>query len=63
MTDTGAYNYKANRYQTQWKLEKKDKMTYVDTIFANGKKPEKSVPGPSVYSPDKISVDMPRERS
>lgn len=61
--DSRAYTYKKDRYQTMWTKEKQSKETYVDKIFANGKKPEKSVPGPGVYSPDKIAHEMPREFS
>lgn len=38
-------------------------MTYIDKIFYDSKKPERAVPGPNKYSPDKIHFDMPKEVS
>ena len=38
-------NYNSKRYQTSWARNKSLKNTYIDQIFLNAKKPEKSTPG------------------
>lgn len=63
LPDSSAYQYKVGRYQTQWNKGKSQKMTYIDKIFYDSKKPERAVPGPNKYSPDKIHFDMPKEVS
>ena len=60
LPDTSSLTYKVGRYQTKWTKEKQDKMTYVDRIFANGKKPEKSTPSPSAYKPDPTVYNLPK---
>ncbi len=57
--DTGAYLYRKDRFQTKWDKSKSGKQTYVDEIFKNGKRKEKSVPAPNLYNPDKIKVELP----
>jgi hypothetical protein len=52
-----------DRYLTMWKHEPKSKKTYIDQILTDGKKKEKSVPGPCTYSPDRIAIEKPRSFS
>ena len=46
--DTRAMLYKVHG-QVDLSLTKKPKMTYIDEIMENAKKPERRVPGPSEY--------------
>lgn len=52
--------YKVGRYQTQWNKSKAGKMTYVDKIFFDSKKPERTAPAPNTYSPDRIPHMVPK---
>lgn len=59
--DTQASLYKIGRYQTQWKKEIPRRNTYVDKIFGDAKKPEKTVPGVGKYSPNPLEHMHPLE--
>lgn len=61
--DSSMHTYKQGRYLTEWKKENGKKQTYIDKIFANGKRVDKSNPAPTAYSPDRIAVAMPRSFS
>ncbi len=59
MPDTSAYLYRRDRFQTKWDKNKQGKQTYVDVIFNNSKRKEKSVPASNAYNPDRIKVELP----
>lgn len=59
VVDTGMVNYRKDRYQTQWSKEKGKKNTYIDQIFAQGTRKERSSPSPNAYKPDRIGVEKP----
>jgi hypothetical protein len=62
LPSTNPHLYKVGRYQTQWSKENtKSRMTYVDKIFLNAKKPERVVPAPTAYSADRTKHMMHSE--
>ena len=60
---TEAFMERKDRYQTQWSKQNGQRNTYVDMILKDSKKKEKTVPGPTAYSPDPIAVKLPRSVS
>jgi hypothetical protein len=48
--------YRKDRYQTKWDKNKKGKETYIDMILMNAKRPDRYIPGPSDYKPEKVII-------
>ena len=54
--DTSNYLYRKDKYQTNWSRNKKNKQSYIDLIMVNAKRPDRYVPGPSDYKPEKVVI-------